>query len=78
MVGNTLLNENILTPERYRLNLHGSKTRPQLILSELTPGQYISTTARIAYVRTSERTDALCTKVVCTGIMEDATSKIPL
>jgi hypothetical protein len=51
--------------------------RPQLILSESTPGQYISTTARIAYVRTSERTDALGTKVVFTGIMEDATSKIP-
>ncbi|MGC2575623.1 MAG: hypothetical protein WA364_29300 [Candidatus Nitrosopolaris sp.] len=31
------------------------QTRPQLILSELTPGQYISTTARVAYVRTSER-----------------------
>ena len=54
------------------------QTRPQLlILSELTPGQYISTTARVAYVRTSERTDALGTKVVFTGIMEDATSKIP-
>jgi hypothetical protein len=53
------------------------QTRPQLILSELTPGQYISTTARVAYVRTSERTDALGTKVMFTGIMEDATSKIP-
>ena len=50
---------------------------PQLILSELTPGQYISATARVAYVRTSERTDALGTKVVFTGIMEDVTSKIP-
>jgi hypothetical protein len=53
------------------------QTRPQLILSELTPGQYISTTARVAYVRTSERTDAIGIKVVFTGIMEDATSKIP-
>jgi hypothetical protein len=53
------------------------QTRPQLTLSELTPGQYVSTTARIAYVRTSERTDALGTKVVFTGITEDATSKIP-
>jgi ABC-type dipeptide/oligopeptide/nickel transport system ATPase component len=44
------------------------QTRPQLILSELTPGQYISTTARIAYVRTSERTDALGTKVVFTTL----------
>jgi len=46
---------------------------PQLILSELTPGQYISATARVAYVRTSERTDAFGTAVVFTGIMEDAT-----
>src|SRR5215831_14332594 len=53
------------------------QTRPQLTLSELTPGQYVSTTARIAYVRTSERTNEPGTKVVFTGIMEDATSKIP-
>ena len=53
------------------------QARPQLTLSELIPGQYISTTARIAYVRTSERTNELGTKVVFTGIMEDATSKIP-
>jgi hypothetical protein len=51
--------------------------RPQLILSDLIPGQYVSTTARIAYVRTSERTDVLGTKVVFTGIVEDATSKVP-
>jgi|SRR5215469_1160441 len=53
------------------------QARPQVTLSELIPGQYISTTARIAYVKTSERTDALGTKVVFTGIMEDVTSKIP-
>jgi len=53
------------------------QTRPQLVLSELTPGHYISTTARIAYVRTSERADDLGTKEVFTGIMEDATFKIP-
>ena len=41
------------------------------------PGQYSSTTVRVAYVRTSERTDVLGTKTVFNGIMEDATSKIP-
>jgi hypothetical protein len=30
--------------------------RPQLTLSDLMPGQYVSTTARIAYVKTSEIT----------------------
>ena len=53
------------------------QTRPQHTLSELIPGQYSSTTVRVAYVRTSERTDVLGTKTVFNGIMEDATSKIP-
>ena len=48
---------------------------PQLTLSELIPGQYVSATARIAYVRTSERTDALGTKLVFTGVLEDSTFK---
>ena len=39
------------------------------------PGQYVSTTARIAYVKTSDRTDALGTKLVFTGVMEDSTFK---
>jgi hypothetical protein len=51
--------------------------RPQFTISELTSGQYVSTTARIAYVRTSERTDALGTKVVFTGVLEDSSFKIP-
>ncbi len=51
--------------------------RPQLTLSELIPGQYVYTTARIAYVRTSERTDALGTKLVFTGVLEDSTFKAP-
>jgi hypothetical protein len=50
---------------------------PQLTLSELTPGQYISTTARIAYVKTSERKDALGTKLIFTGVLEDSTCKVP-
>jgi hypothetical protein len=51
--------------------------RPQLTLSELIPGQYVSTTARIAYVKTSERTDALGTKLVFIGVLEDSTFKAP-
>ncbi|HYA82782.1 MAG TPA: hypothetical protein VEH06_04945 [Candidatus Bathyarchaeia archaeon] len=51
--------------------------RPQLTLSDLIPGQYVSTTARIAYVKTSERTDALGTKLVFTGVLEDSTFKAP-
>jgi hypothetical protein len=33
-------------------------------LSELTPGKYVSTTARVVYLRTIERQDALETKVI--------------
>jgi hypothetical protein len=47
------------------------------MLSELIPGQYIFATARIAYVKTSERTDALGTKLVFTGVLEDSTFKVP-
>ena len=51
--------------------------RPHLTLSELIPGQYVSATSRIAYVKTSERTDALGTKLVFTGVLEDSTFKAP-
>jgi hypothetical protein len=51
--------------------------RPQLTLSELIPGQYVSTTTRISYVKTSERTDALGTKLIFTGVLEDSTFKAP-
>jgi hypothetical protein len=53
------------------------QAQPQVTLSELMPGQYVSTTARIAYVKTSERTDALGTKLVFTGVLEDSTFKAP-
>ncbi len=51
--------------------------RPQVALSELIPGQYVSTIARIAHVKTSERTDALGTKLIFTGVLEDSTFKAP-
>jgi hypothetical protein len=51
--------------------------RPQLTLSELTPGKYISTTARIVYLKTTERRDALGNKLIFSGILEDSTFKVP-
>jgi hypothetical protein len=49
---------------------------PSVTLAELEPGKYISTTARIAYLRTAERHDALGQKVVFTGVLEDPLSKV--
>ena len=49
---------------------------PSVTLSELVPGNYISTTGRIAYLRTAERQDALGEKVVFTGVLEDSSSKV--
>jgi hypothetical protein len=50
---------------------------PQLTLSELIPGKYVSTTARIVFIKTSERQDALGNKLVFSGILEDSTFKVP-
>ena len=49
---------------------------PSVTLSELEAGKYTSTTARIAYLKTIEKHDALGEKVVFTGVLEDATSKV--
>jgi hypothetical protein len=49
---------------------------PSVALSDLEPGKYISTTARIAYLRTAERHDALGEKIVFTGVLEDSKSKV--
>ena len=52
--------------------------RPPLItLSELIPGKYVSTTARIVYLKTIERHDALGSKMLFSGIVEDSTFKVP-
>jgi hypothetical protein len=50
--------------------------RPQLTLSELIPGKYVGATA-IVYLKTSERHDALGSKLVFSGVLEDSTFKIP-
>jgi hypothetical protein len=50
---------------------------PFVTLSELIPGKYVSTTARIVYVKTVERQDALGTKTIFSGVLEDSTFKVP-
>lgn len=50
---------------------------PPMALSELIPGKYISTTARIVYLKTIERHDALGSKMLFSGIVEDSTFKVP-
>src|SRR5919108_4092712 len=51
--------------------------RPQLTLSDLIPGQYISATARVVHLKTIERRDALGSKMIFSGILEDSTFKVP-
>ena len=52
--------------------------RPSLVtLSELIPGRYASTTARIVYLKTIERQDALGNKMLFSGLVEDSTFKVP-
>src|SRR5919202_4826985 len=50
---------------------------PLVTLCELIPGKYASTTARVVYVRTVEKQDALGNKTIFSGILEDSTFKIP-
>src|ERR671928_1558682 len=50
---------------------------PLVTLSELIPEKYVSTTARVVYVRTVERQDALGSKTIFSGILEDSTFKVP-
>jgi hypothetical protein len=49
---------------------------PSVTLAELEPGKYMSTVARVAYLRTAERHDALGEKMVFTGVFEDSKSKV--
>ena len=49
----------------------------EVTLSELVPGKYVSTTARVVYLRTIEKQDAFGTKVIFSGILEDSTFKVP-
>jgi hypothetical protein len=46
-------------------------------LSELIPGRYVSTTARVVYLRAIEKQDALGSKMIFSGLLEDSTFKVP-
>src|SRR5215207_8156458 len=46
-------------------------------LSELVPGKYVSTTARVVYLRAIEKQDALGSKMIFSGILEDSAFKVP-
>jgi hypothetical protein len=50
---------------------------PLVTLSELIPGKYVSTAARVVYVKTVEKQDALGSKTIFSGILEDSTFKVP-
>jgi hypothetical protein len=46
-------------------------------LSELIPGRYVSTTARVVYLRAIEKQDALGSKIIFSGTIEDSEFKVP-
>jgi hypothetical protein len=50
---------------------------PQLTLSDLIPGKYVSATARVVFLRTSQRQDSLGSKTIFSGMLEDYSFKIP-
>src|SRR5919202_664638 len=50
---------------------------PLVTLSELIPGKYVSTTARIVYIKAVEKQDALGSKMIFSGILEDSSFKVP-
>jgi hypothetical protein len=53
------------------------ESKPQVALADLTAKSYVKTVGRAVYLKTSERQDELGTKVIFTGILEDATFKMP-
>jgi hypothetical protein len=79
--GNRMSSSEILYPDPRTIPAPPSPSYQQPIplvtLSELIPGKYVSTTARIVYVKTVERQDALGTKTIFSGVLEDSTFKVP-
>jgi hypothetical protein len=51
--------------------------KPQVALADLTAKSYVTITARAVYLKTTERQDELGSKVIFSGILEDATFKMP-
>ena len=65
-------------PDPSTLPLPSQESRiAEVTLSDLVPGKYVSTTARIVYLRAVEKQDDLGSKVVFSGILEDSTFKVP-
>jgi hypothetical protein len=53
------------------------RVKEEVTLSELVPGKYVSTTARVVYLGAIERQDALGTKMIFSEILEDSTFRVP-
>ena len=51
--------------------------KPQVALADLTAKSYVKTVGRAVYLKTTERHDELGSKVIFSGILEDATFKLP-
>jgi hypothetical protein len=87
MVANTPQNKDKTTSNTLILDYPDPRTLPAppslhepiplVTLSELEPGKYVSTLARIVYLKTVEKHDALGEKVVFTGLVEDSKFKVP-
>src|SRR5918912_877973 len=79
--GSTMSSSEILYPDPKTIPAPPSPSYQQPIpfvtLSELTPGKYVSTVARVVYVKTVERKDALGSKTIFSGILEDSSFKVP-
>jgi hypothetical protein len=76
--GPILLEREESYPDPSTLPLPSQESRiAEVTLSELTPGKYVSATARVVYLRTIEKQDALGTRVIFSGKLEDSTFKVP-
>ncbi|MEP6577181.1 MAG: hypothetical protein ABJB85_12200 [Nitrososphaerota archaeon] len=51
--------------------------KPQVSLADVPAKSYVKIVGRAVYLKTTERQDQLGTKVIFTGVLEDATCKIP-
>jgi hypothetical protein len=87
MVANSSENKDNATPNSLILDYPNPRTLPAppsvhepiplVTLSELEPGKYVSTLAKILYLKTVEKHDALGEKVVFSGLIEDSAFKVP-
>src|SRR5918995_801363 len=65
-------------PDPNTLPLPSQESRiADVTLSELIPGKYVSTTASVVYLRAIEKQDALGSKMIFSGILEDSAFKVP-